>query len=87
MRKVEQPDKKPERKAPTTGYVNRLIVKATESKSILKLVSSDDGLVVTSPVNVATALHKLAAINKHKRAGRDALLRDKRFEMVSPCRC
>ena len=83
--KVEGTGNKKERKAPTTGYVNRLIVKATDSKSILKLVDSKDGLVVSSPVNVATALHKLASINKLKRAGRDALIRDKRFDMVSCC--
>ena len=69
MAKVEGTGNKEERKAPTTGYVNRLIVKATDSKSILKLVDSKDGLVVSSPVNVATALHKLASINKLKRAG------------------
>lgn len=85
MAKVEGTGNKEERKAPTTGYVNRLIVKATDSKSILKLVDSKDGLVVSSPVNVATALHKLASINKLKRAGRDALIRDKRFDMVSCC--
>ena len=33
-------------------------------------------------VNVATALHRLAVINKRRRAGRDALLRDARFEKL-----
>jgi len=58
-------------------------VKLTRSKStkgVLNLVEKNTHAL--NAANCATALHQLAVINKHQRAGRDALLRDARFEQL-----
>ena len=52
-------------------FVNQKLEKARDTETILKLSTDED----LTPVNVATALHVLAKINKVRRAGRDALLR------------
>ena len=59
-------------------FVNQKLEKARDTETILKLSTDED----LTPVNVATALHVLAKINKVRRAGRDALLRDSRYEAL-----
>ena len=59
------------------AVVNRSILRAKVSEEILSI--DVDQL---SAVNVATALHRLAVINKTNRAGRDSLLRDARFQAL-----
>ena len=59
------------------AVVNRNILRAKVSEEILSI--DVDQL---SAVNVATALHRLAVINKTNRAGRDSLLRDARFQAL-----
>jgi len=63
----------------SSAGMNVRILKAPTSEDVLSLVEADDDL---SSVNVATALHRLAVINKRQRAARDALLRDRRFEQL-----
>ena len=61
-----------------SATINHKITQAPDTDAVLDLVTAGNA----SAVNVATALHRLAAINKHRRAGRDALLRDPRFELL-----
>ena len=59
--------------------INQAIGKSSDTKAVLKLVGKYDNM---NALNVATALHRLARINKRARAGRDALVRDKNFEKL-----
>merc|ERR1719201_629553 len=60
--------------------INGRLFKAQDSNAVLSLV--DDNFETLTAVNFATALHKLATITKRRRAGRDAMLRDRRFERL-----
>jgi len=60
--------------------MNRQLARAKDTEDILKLVAESHEEM--SPVNIATANHRLAVINKRKRASRDRLLRDKRFALL-----
>lgn len=53
------------------------IFDARDNGAVLTLVKNNADCTV---VHLAAAMHKLAVINKKRRAGRDALLRDTRFE-------
>ena len=62
------------------AQLDKDISAATDNNAVLDLAKANIG---TCSVNtMAAALKKLAIINKKRRAGRDALLRDKRFEML-----
>merc|ERR1719424_2286294 len=74
-RAAEQSDRGAANEQSDRGAANQLLFEANDTDDILRLIEADDEL---SAVNVATALHRLAAVNKRRRAGRDALLRDKR---------
>jgi len=65
------------------GEADREIAFAKDSDTVLRLWSLDKHVEeVHQTSNVAAALHRLAVINKRRRAGRDALLRDKRFQAL-----
>ena len=77
--------------APTTGKgkrpkltlhqrINRQIVKADDSDAVLHLVEKHAESL--NAINIATALHRIAARNKRKRARRDSLTRDRRFLLL-----
>lgn len=66
------------------SHVIREIAKARNSNGVLTVI--DFNAEVLSASDVARALHKLAVNNKRNRAGRDALLRDRRFEaLIEKC--
>ena len=56
------------------------LIKVKDSEAALGLVETH--VDAMNEVNVATSLHRLAVVNKRRRAGRDALLRDPRFEKL-----
>jgi len=56
---------------------NRMIRSLKDSEALLALDIEE-----LNSINVATTLHRLAVVNKRRRAGRDALLRDARFETL-----
>jgi hypothetical protein len=56
---------------------NRMIRSLKDSESLLALDVTE-----MNSINVATTLHRLAVFNKRQRAGRDAMLRDARFEAL-----
>merc|ERR1719258_734805 len=56
---------------------NELLMKARDSKTVLKVVA--EGGSTLNGINIATAMHCLAKINKRNRVGRDALLRDRGY--------
>lgn len=62
------------------GAINQKLVDARDKDLVLVLVMANRKLM--NAVNVATALHRLASIEKRRRAERDALLRDARFEAL-----
>ena len=64
----------------TPATTNKLISKARDNQSVLK-IAADEGRRLGG-VNIATAMHRLAAINKRNRVGRDALLRDGRYKAL-----
>ena len=75
--------------APTAGkrpkltlnqQINRQIVNADDSEAVLCLVEKHAESL--NCINIATALHRIAARNKHKRARRDSLVRDRRFLLL-----
>ena len=75
--------------APTAGkrpkltlnqQINRQIVNADDSEAVLCLVEKNAESL--NCINIATALHRIAARNKHKRARRDSLVRDRRFLLL-----
>jgi len=77
---VQPSNAKRQRKPPITqGEINRQITDAVDSEAVLEVVSRYKKL---NAVNVATALHKIAARNKKKRARRDVLFRDARFQRL-----
>ncbi|KOO30454.1 calmodulin-related protein touch-induced [Chrysochromulina tobinii] len=53
---------------------------ARDTGTVLQLTKAGEPLM--KPANVASALHRLAVLNKRERASRDALLRDPRFERL-----
>lgn len=59
---------------------NQEIARARTTTDVLAIVDSPSANLTA--VNVATALHRLAVLNKRNRAGRDVLLRDGRFEAL-----
>lgn len=59
--------------------INARIKKAKDDEAVLKLVDESDDF---NAINMATALHRLAVMNKRQRARRDALLRDRRFQSL-----
>ena len=61
------------------GY-NKQLLAAEDSEAVLRLVDASIGEFKAH--EVATALHRVAALNKVGRARRDALLRDRRFESL-----
>ena len=62
------------------AQLDKDLSEAVDNKAVLTLVKAN---IDTCTVNsMAAALKKLAIINKKRRAGRDALLRDTRFEML-----
>ena len=60
--------------------INYELTVAKSSKDVLDIFSSKEGSM--NAVNLATTLHKLATLNKHDRAGRDALMRSSAFEQI-----
>ena len=75
--------------APTAGkrpkltlnqQINRQIVNADDSEAVLCLVEKNAESL--NCINIAGALHRIAARNKHKRARRDSLVRDRRFLLL-----
>ena len=60
--------------------INRRIVNSDDSEAVLCVVEEHAGSL--NSINIATALHRIAARNKHKRARRDSLLRDRRFLLL-----
>ena len=59
---------------------NKQLLAAEDSEAVLRLVDASIGEFKAH--EVATALHRVAALNKVGRARRDALLRDRRFESL-----
>lgn len=60
--------------------LNKKLAKGKQNDDVLSLVEAN--VDTLNGQNVATALHRLAIINKRKRAGRDALMRDRRYALV-----
>ena len=60
--------------------INRQIVNTEDSEAVLCIV--EEHVESFNSINIATALHRLAARNKHKRARRDSLVRDRRFLLL-----
>ena len=60
--------------------INQRLIRAEGSEEVLAIVEEQfDSL---NAVNMATALHVVAARNKRKRARRDVVLRDRRFQQL-----
>merc|ERR1719353_708752 len=70
---------KRKRKKPAQSDINKLITAAKDSEAVLEIVERHKRL---NAVNVATALHIIAARNKKKRARRDVVTRDARFQRL-----
>ena len=64
----------------TAGAVNDAIAKADDSETILGTVAEQGDRL--TPVNIVTALHRIGRIEKRRRASREVILRDKRFELL-----
>jgi len=62
------------------GLLNEELVAAPDKEAVLGMVTERAGRM--NAVNHATALHRLAALEKKNRAERDALLLDPRFEQL-----
>jgi Ca2+-binding EF-hand superfamily protein len=62
------------------AILNRALKAEEDSETILGMVKEKEGEM--NGVNVATALHRLATINKKKRVAREALFRDSRFALL-----
>ena len=62
------------------GAINGKLHNSRSTKGVLNIVEKN--YETLNAVNLATALHRLAIINKKNRAGRDAMLRDPRFEKL-----
>lgn len=60
--------------------LNRQLSQAESSDEVLQLV--EQNAAELNAVNVATALHRIASRNKVKRARRDAVLMDRRFQLL-----
>jgi len=60
--------------------INGKLTRSTSNKGVLNLVEKN--FETLNAVNLATALHRLASINKKRRSGRDAVLRDARFKQL-----
>jgi len=76
----DAPDAEAERTARAASWcveLNGQLARSTSVEGVLSLVAEHEPSL--NAINVATALHRLAAINKKRRAGRDAMLRDVRF--------
>jgi hypothetical protein len=63
-----------------SSLLNKQIMAARDTGTVLQLTKAGEPLM--KPANVASALHRLAVLNKRERASRDALLRDPRFERL-----
>ena len=62
------------------GAINQKLLNANDKEAVLHAAQLNDALLNT--VNIATALHRLAVIEKKRRAEREALTRDPRFERL-----
>ncbi|EOD39201.1 hypothetical protein EMIHUDRAFT_223685 [Emiliania huxleyi CCMP1516] len=62
------------------GAINQRLVEASGRDAVLALTTESAKLM--NAVNVATAMHRLATLEKKRRAERDVLLRDPRFEAL-----
>eukprot|EP00316_Scyphosphaera_apsteinii_P023907 CAMPEP_0119322792 /NCGR_PEP_ID=MMETSP1333-20130426/59204_1 /TAXON_ID=418940 /ORGANISM="Scyphosphaera apsteinii, Strain RCC1455" /LENGTH=340 /DNA_ID=CAMNT_0007330115 /DNA_START=107 /DNA_END=1129 /DNA_ORIENTATION=- len=62
------------------GAINKQLNDATDKETVLEITSQT--IQRMNAINLATSLHRLARIEKHKRAERESLLRDKRFELL-----
>jgi len=60
--------------------VTQFLEGATEVEPVLRLAELQYETLDAD--NVASALHRLAVINKRRRAGRDVMLRDQRFDLL-----
>lgn len=60
--------------------LNRNLTKLDTTAAVLSFV--DENSDAMNAVNFATALHRLAVVNKKQRAKRDQMLRDRRFESL-----
>ena len=67
-------------KSSKASALNTQIVNAKTTETILTLVSDNHERL--NGVNVATAMHNVAKLTKFKRAERDALLRDPRYQQL-----
>ena len=67
-------------KSSKASALNTQIVNAKTTDTILTLVSDNHERL--NGVNVATAMHNVAKLTKFKRAERDALLRDPRYQQL-----
>ena len=65
---------------PAAATIETKLKRSTSNKGVLNLVEKNVDTI--SADTCAVALRSLAAINKKQRAGRDALLRDARFEQL-----
>ena len=63
--------------ASRSGAINNQIAAAVDAEGVLKLTVDNAGQL--NSVNIATALHRIAAHLKRSRAQRDRVLRDDRF--------
>ena len=83
MEEVSKEVSKEERKAVIQAHLelHEEIGRAEDNGEVLRLYFLEQNYEGTNAASsVAAALHRLAVINKRRRAGRDALLRDRRFE-------
>jgi len=64
--------------ASKAGVLNQALTAATDKEGVLELTRKNTRSM--NGVNAVTALHRLAVIEKRRRAEREALLRDTRFE-------
>ena len=60
--------------------LNRQLAQAEDSGEVLQIV--EQNAADLNAVNIATALHRIASRNKKKRARRDAVLQDSRFNLL-----
>ena len=63
-----------------SGAVNKMLTDAPSSKAVLELVSAY--VERLNPVNVATALHRIAVLDKRNRVERDSTINDRRFDAL-----
>lgn len=72
-----QIEKRSSKRRIAQNEINKQLFKAKDSDTVLQVYEAHENL---NAVNVATALHRLATINKKDRAGRDKLWGDERFQ-------